>query len=296
MTQLSSDPAQSAEQSLAIRAIKYLLFSASIIPAIVAGALAQRSGSFEWLPFGLALLALFLGQAGADYLYYYFTHYHSDPRDAHTKIFSGWRPLLVGTLLQPQHSLPAGIILLGVDALIGVYFFLQIGAAVIYLALVGGAVAVFFTPLMLRGLKEPVIFFTFGPLCMFSVYYVLTRTVSLEPIIASLPVGMLVTVVAYLKGTRYRIKEEGGGIELKLNNAAIAWLLALAYGSLILAVAARQMPGWALLGLLSAPLAVEMAWKLSAKTRIADYLWATVKSLILLISTGLLLAVGYLVF
>ena len=277
--------------------IKYLLFSAAIIPAVVAGALAWRSGSFAWLPFGLALLALLIGQSGADYLYYYLTHYHSDPRDAHTKIFAGWRPLFIGTLLKPQHSLPAGILLLALDALIGVYFYLQLGAVVIYLALAGGAVAVFFTPLMLRGLKEPVIFFTFGPLCMVSVYYVLTRTVSLEPVSASLPVGMLVTVVAYLKGTRYRIKEEEGGrIELKLNNTTITWLLALAYGSLLAGAALGLMPPWALLGLLTAPLAVQMAWKLSSKTRISDYLWATVKSLLLLILTGLLLAVGYIFF
>jgi len=78
-----------SEQSRYIRKIKYLLFSSSIIPAIIGGGLAYNSDSFLVLPFILVTLGLFIGQAGGDYLYYYFTHFHTDPRDSHTKIFAG---------------------------------------------------------------------------------------------------------------------------------------------------------------------------------------------------------------
>jgi 1,4-dihydroxy-2-naphthoate octaprenyltransferase len=288
---------QAAGESRAIRMIKYLLFSASVIPAFAAGAMAYHASSFHILNFMLVLLALFIGQAGADYLYYYFTHFHTDSRDAHTKIFAGWRPLFTGTLLKPQYSLYAGLVCLALDAIIGVYFFLQLGILVVYLALTGGLVAIFFTPLMLRGLKEPVIFLTFGPLCMVSVYYVLTRSFSLDVLVVSLPIGLLVTVVAYLKGARYQVAEEAGEkIVLKLNKNTIAALLALSYATLAGAVMAGMMSVWALLGLLTIPLALRLLHSLSERNRITDYLWATVLALVILDITGLLISAGYVFF
>jgi len=245
----------------------------------------------------LALSALFIGQAGADYLYYYFTHYHTDARDAHTKIFAGWRPLFTGTLLKPQQSVYAGFACLGLDALIGTYLYLQLGIVVIYLALLGGLAAVFFTPLMLRGLKEPVIFFTFGPLCMVSIYYVLTREFSMDVMIVSVPVGLLVTVVAYLKSTRYEvIEEKGERIVLKLNKATVATLIAASYASLAGVAIAGAITRWAMLGLLTMPLAWRLLRILSTRNNIADYLRATVLSLFILDVTGLLIAAACVLF
>ena len=160
------------ERSRPIRFIKILLFSASIIPAVVAGALARADGYGDpprWL---LAALGLLIGQAGADYLYYRFTHYHTDSRDAHTRIFAGWRPLFIGSLLKKEQALWAGFACLAAALAIGVYFFLRLGPAVLWFVAAGGLVSIFFTPLMLRGLKEPVIFITFGPLCMAAVDFV----------------------------------------------------------------------------------------------------------------------------
>ena len=84
---------QHAPQMKAIRFIKYLLFSASIIPCLVAGAMAHTAERYivDW--FLWVTFAIFIAQVGGDYLYYYFTHYHTDQRDAHTKIFAGWKPL-----------------------------------------------------------------------------------------------------------------------------------------------------------------------------------------------------------
>ncbi len=287
---------QQTERASAIRVIKYLLFSASIVPALVAGAMTYRSPGFSWLWFVLAGLVLLIGQAGADYLYYYFTHFHTDARDAHTKIFSGWRPLFTGGWIKPEQTLAAGIACLAVDVLIGVYFFIQLGPVVIWMALAGGFVAIFFTPLMLRGWKEPVIFVTFGPLCVISAYYILARQVDLQAVIISLPVGLLVTLVAYYKGARYEVREENGEpMVLNMNRRTVAVLLALAYGILAAAGAAGLVERWAMLGLLTVPLAFALYRRTSGKSRIVDYLWATVYSLAVLIFTGLLIAAGYLI-
>ncbi len=72
-------PAPAPDRERAVRAIKVLLFSASLVPAAVGGAIAHAAGSFAWPPFLLAAVGLFLGQAGGDYLYF---HARRSPADA----------------------------------------------------------------------------------------------------------------------------------------------------------------------------------------------------------------------
>ncbi len=146
---------------------------------------------------------------------------------------------------------------------------------------------------MLRGLKEPVVFLTFGPLCMLGVDFVLTRQFRFEPVLLSLPVGFLVTVVAYLKGARYKVAEEGGSeIILNLKPKLAGILLVLAYLGLIAAVSTCLVTIWALLGLLTIPFAAILYRRLLTQKRIVDYLWATVYALVVFISTCLLMAGG----
>ncbi len=287
-------PAQPAPQMKAIRFIKYLLFSASIIPCLLAGAMTHESARFnsDWLL--LATFAIFIAQVGGDYLYYYFTHYHTDQRDAHTKIFAGWKPLFTDTLLKPEHTVFAGLACLAAAFVIGVYFYVQLGNTVIWLAALGGAVAIFFTPLMLRGWKEPVIFVTFGPLVMLGMYYVLTRQISLTPVLASLPGAFLVTLVAYLKSARFDVQEsQSGRVVLNVNVNTIRWLAGLAYAALIILVIARVLPLWSLTALLTVPFAYLLTRKIAREQQVSDYLWATVYALIVYVATGGLIALGF---
>jgi 1,4-dihydroxy-2-naphthoate octaprenyltransferase len=284
------------ERTRPIRFIKIMLFSASIIPTLVAGALAYADGYSNFLWLILAGIGLFVGQAGGDYLYYYFTHFHTDTRDAHTKIFAGWKPLFAGRWIKNEHTLVAGIVCLLFALVIGIYFYLQLGAAVIILALAGGLIAIFFTPLMMRGFKEPVVFLTFGPLSMLGIDFVLTQQFRVEPLIASLPVGFLVTLVAYLKGAHYRIVEDSdSSIILNLKPATAATLLTLAYFTLIAGAFSIYLEPEILLGLLTLPFAVILVKKLQTYKKIADYLWATVYALLVFITTGLLMSSGLLI-
>lgn len=285
------------KRTSAILAIKVLLFSASVIPTLLAGAMASQHEGFNawWLL--LLLFAMFVGQAGGDYLYYYFTQFHQDARDSHTKIFAGWKPLFTGSLISDKGTLWAGIFCLLIDLAIGIWFFTIYGWVILAMALAGGLIAIFFTPLMLRGYKEPLIFVTFGPVIMFSVYFVLTGTFSYEPLIVSMPVAFLVTVVAYLKGARFVVsKDETGSKVLNINVGLIRLLLGVAFLSLAILAAFKQVPEYSLLGLISIP----MAWRVlvalkNNSSEISDYLWAVVRSIFALIITGLLMAAGYLI-
>lgn len=294
MSEPSVTPAPERER--AIRAIKILLFSASIVPSAVGGAVAAAAGSFAWIPFLLAAGGLFIGQAGGDYLYYYLTHFHTDARDAHTKIFAGWRPLFTGTLFTPQQTVWAGAACLLIDLAIAIYFFLSLGTAILWFALAGGLIAIFFTPLMLRGLKEPVIFVTFGPLCVAGIVFALTGALSAAALAASLPVGFFVTVVAYLKSARFDVVDSGGEqVVLKLSRSVILVLLSLGYLSLIVGVAISYLPLWSLIGLISLPLAWSVATIVrQSSSRVSEYLWATVRSIVILVIVGAGIAAGFL--
>ncbi len=291
------------DRQRAIRAIKALLFSASIVAALVGGAAARAAGPVGPGLFALATLGLFVGQAGGDYLYFYLTHFHTDARDAHTKIFAGWRPLLVGgtsqaeaRILRPEHAVYAGACCLLVDLAIASYFYFVTGPAILWFALAGGLVAIFFTPLMLRGLKEPVIFLTFGPLSVAGTTLALSGAVTASALVASIPVGFFITVVAYLKSARFDVVDQAGEqVVLHVKRGAVVALLALGYASLVAGVALRQLPVVSLAGLVSLPLAVSVVSAIrAAPSRVADYLWATVRSILVSIIVGLSIAIGFL--
>lgn len=288
---------ENTNRNKSIRVIKYLLFSASIVPSIVGGSIAYSEGRFSLIIWIILAFALFIGQAGGDYLYYYFTHYHSDQRDAHTKIFAGWKPLFTSYFPNEKLTLWAGIICLAIDLIIGIYFVITVDYVIAFFAVVGGFVALLFTPLMLRGLKEPVIFITFGPLCIYGVYYALAHKYSFDPIFASLPIGFLVTVVAYLKGAKFEIKQQNNNsVIIKLKRKRIIILYSLAYLSLIISIIFRVMPIWTILGLLSLPLAYLVLKVIkNEKSNLTDYLWAVVKSIIALVISGISISIGYLI-
>jgi 1,4-dihydroxy-2-naphthoate octaprenyltransferase len=273
-----------------------LLFSASVVPSCLAGAMAHASGRFSWPLFVVLLAALLLGQAGGDYLYYYFTGGHKDPRDAHTKIFAGWQPFFAGAL-GLSGTLWAGVACLAVDLAIGIGFARIAGPEVLLFALAGGVIAVFFTPLMRRGFKEPVIFVAFGPLPVAALMYVMTGGVALEPVVASLPLAFLVTLVAHLKGARYRVVGEGGdAIVVNLGRSLVAVLAAAAYASLAAGVALGLMPAWTLMGLATLPITAGVVKAVHGRpNNIAAYLWATVRSIAALVGTGALMCAGYLI-
>lgn len=292
-----SQPATlSPEREQAIRVIKVLLFSASVIPAMVTGAIAFQQGYFDMVSFVLISLGLFIGQAGGDYLYYYGTNFHTDQRDAHTKIFAGWRPFFADNLFKDKKTLLAGALCLALDAAIGAYFIYKVGYEILLFALLGGLVAIFFTPLMLRGYKEVVIFITFGPLSMMGAYYALNPSFNLVPLVTSIPIACFVTVVAYLKGARYEIRKEAGNMfVVKLSSAVIKSLLIAGYVSLIAGVAFQVLPLPTLLGLLSAPFAISVVRAVeSNRSEVHEYLWATVRSIAVLISFGILTSIGFL--
>lgn len=285
------------QREKAIRVIKYLLFSATVAPALLGGALSFTADAFTLLNFFLAAAGLIIGQAGGDYLYYYFTNRHTNAKDAHTKIFAGWRPFFTGILPAKKGTLYAGFACLIIDLLIGYYFYLQYGYEILLLALAGGLVAIFFTPLMLIGLKEVVVFITFGPLSLTGIYFVLTGELSLTPVWASLPLAFLVTIVAYLKGAKFGLKvTEGKKMVIRLNRKLIFVLTLLTYLSIGVLVLLDIYPLLSLAGIGGLFFSISVLSVIrDESSEIHDYLWAVVRSIMALLVTTILISLGFLI-
>ena len=286
----------SAERDLAIRFIKALLFSASIVPAVVAGAVAFRLGGLNLADLLLSGFGVFLGQAGGDYLYYYFTHLRSDSSDPHGKIFAGWMPFFANNLLAGRRVLLGAFVCLAIALGIGVHFTLKVGPAVLLFAAVGGVIALFFTPLMLRGLKEPIIFVAFGPATVCGMVFVQTGELSTLALVVSMPVAFLVTLVAHLKSARFT-SAPGNAEEVmvELSRGLVAMLGAGAFVSIGLAATLGWVPLGTLSFLLALPLAIEVVRTAGRRqNQLMTYLWVVVRSLILLILGGGLLSASLL--
>ncbi len=275
--------------------IKFLLFSASIVPGLLIGVLGLYEQNISILNWGLIILGLFLGQAGADYLYYYFTNNHSDSRDTHTKVFAGWRPLFASYFKKQNTSFIVGLLILAASLLIVYYFYVTTGWKILAFAIAGGAIAVFFTFLMLRGLKEITVFIVFGPLSILGGYLALTGELSYVALLVSIPVGLLIALVAYLKGAKIQTSSDDNRV-ININLKTIDTLIAGAFGALVLLVITHVIPWLSITGLIGLLPLISMRKKLTGQTAsIPVYLRATVQSILAMIITSAGIMLGLIV-
>lgn len=281
----------------AVRIVKVFLFSAAIIPSLLGGAIAYSHGSFDIFLFLIVILGVVLGQAGGDYLYYYFVMNDPDSVRKSRTPFRGWRPFFAESALKSKNIFYAGLFCLGIDFVIAIYIAIKINYIVFILACIGGLIAYFFTPLMNRGFKEPAVFLAFGPLPVVGVYYVMTKTITIEPIIASISIGFLVTAIAYVKGANYVIDNGGRSyIIVKLGRARALLFFILAYLSIVIGVVLGIMPVWTLISLLTVPLALSIVKVVDKKySEIPEYMFAVIRTIATHSITGILICIGYLI-
>ena len=103
------------------------------------------------------------------------------------------RYLIAGLMKPGDIFILACIYLLGAGA-IGTFLFLKCGDGVLYFALIGGLLTVSYSFLSKIRLSEFAVALAYGPALFGGIYYVMTKTYSLDAIILSIP-SMLITVI-----------------------------------------------------------------------------------------------------
>jgi len=180
-------------------------FSMSAISVSLGTLVAWRSGPVEWGWFLAAVAGMVLCHAGGNVLNDYFdSRNRVDQADSATVRY---RPHpIVGGLMQPRTVLMEALVLFLLAAAIGAVLVLFRTWLVFWIALAGLLLTVFYTAgpvtLKYRALGELAVFLVWGPLMFLGAYAVQRRALSVEPVLASIPFGVLVALVLYANNIR----------------------------------------------------------------------------------------------
>ncbi|WP_117354498.1 prenyltransferase [Acidilobus sp. 7A] len=251
--------------------IRVKFFAAGIPPVILGFALAYYlEGLFSPLLFALTMLGIIAAMIGS-YTFNEYFDFRSGVDlvvdEMHVTPFNSGSRVLPSGLLNPERVFQAGLAAAAATAAVGLYLALARGSLVLLLTAVGLVAALGYTapPLKFayRGLGELMIGLSFGPLITLGSYLVQTGRLGVTAVLASLVPGLLITAVIWINefpdyeadravGKRNMVARLGKRRALLV----YPWLFALGYAVVVAGVALRLFPVYALLALLTTPMAV----------------------------------------
>ena len=287
-------------------------FVAVIIPAILGSAIAWSTtgGAFHWGHFVLVVLGAMLINGGTNLVNDYFDRPTDDINVEYVAPFTGGSRMIQEGLIAPSRVLVAGIACFAIAAAIGIYFVWATwasGPVILILGVIGFFSGFFYTapPLKLgyRWPAEVVVGLNCGVLVTLGAYWIQTQVFSWVPIIASIPLGIIIAAVLWVN----EIPDYAADKVVGKNHVVVLigkeWaakgyfiLLVAAFVCTALMVIHQGIPLYVLLGLLALPLAIKAA-------RIAINNYDDSKALapangmtpMIYMATGLLTSVGFLI-
>ena len=246
---------------------------AGISPVLVGTGLAIRHGVFQPLPALATLLAAVLIQVGANYANDLFDFRHgADPatRTGPTRVTSAG-------LLTPGQVEAGMWTVFAAAALIGLYLAYLGGWPILLVGVLSILAAIAYTagpfPLGYNGLGDLFVFIFFGLVAVLGTYYLQARALSTDALVASLPVGLLVTGILVVNNVRDVETDRAVGkrtlaVLLGRNGARAEYiaLLVVAYAVPFVLWLGFGFSAWTLLPLLTIPLALRLARTVSTRT------------------------------
>lgn len=254
--------------------------TAALVPVLLGTAIAWGVGGvFHWGYFLLTLISGLCLQAAVNVLNDYFDHKSTcdDINVEYVSPFTGGSRLIQMGLLKPSTVLKEGLIFLAIGSLIGLYLVWSRGLPVLWLGIIGVFFVYFYTapPLKLsyRGGGELAVGLSFGVLMSLGAYYVQTQTLAWLPVIAAVPVTLLIAAVLYINEFPDYAADKAVGrkhLVVRMGKARAAKgyivLMSLAYLSIVVSSIYGQFWGipsalplslFILLGLLTLPQAIK---------------------------------------
>lgn len=304
-----------------VGAIRAPFFVAVVVPSILGTAIAWwNTGDINWFHFILVVIGAMGVNCGTNLVNDYFDHKTGND-EINTEFispFTGGSRFIQKGLLTPAQVFKAGLISFGVVAIIGIYLTWATGWTVLVLGIIGVFCGYFYSspPFKLghRAIAELVVGLNCGILVTLGAYWVQTQQLAWQPVIAAIPVSLLIAAVLWINEfPDYTADRAVGKIHLvgKVGKAKAAKIYAVmmmsTYVPIIVGVAAGlgsgsipafahiELPILTLLGLLTLPLAVKATriaivnYNNSAQLAPANALTVRVHML-----TGLLMAAGFL--
>ena len=187
-----------------IKELRAPFLTASIIPVFLGTVVAFHvEDTFNFSFFILTMVAMILLHSGTNVLNDYYDYMDGvDKIDIESTPFSGGSGLLADGSLRPKSVFNYAMSLLLVGCIIGVYIAYERGLIILIFGIMGLISGIFYSAhpvkLINRGVGELFVGINFGPLVVIGSYYVQTQSLAIEPVVASLPMGFLITAVLYI--------------------------------------------------------------------------------------------------
>jgi 1,4-dihydroxy-2-naphthoate octaprenyltransferase len=281
----------------------------TIIPITLGTAIAWvRNSVFNPVFFVLALIGGILVHLGANVVNDYFD-YKSGTDTVNKEFvrpFTGGSRSIPSGQLTPREVLSGAIVLLTLATIIGLYFTFVVGYFVLVLVAVGLFSAYFYTGrpfnLVAKGVGEAIVGLNFGLLMTLGAFYVQTGALSIEPLVAAVPVALLITAILYINAFQDYSADKAVGkntwvVRLGREKASIAYagMMYATYAAILLAVLFRVIPVYTLIALVTLPLTVKSIVN-ARQFHSSSFQLALSNALTIVVHlfTGILLILGYL--
>lgn len=182
--------------------------------------------------------------------------------------FTGGSRAIPSGLLSPREVFAGAVVLFSLAGAIGIFFTLVVGPFMIVLAVVGLFSAYFYTGrpfnLVGKGLGEPLVGLNFGLLMTLGAFYVQTHILSIEPVVAAVPVALLITAILHINAFQDYNADKAVGkntwvVRLGREKASIAYagMMYATYAAILVAAVLQITPIYTLIALATLPLTIK---------------------------------------
>ncbi len=237
--------------------VRIPFLTAAGVPLILGAAIAwAMTGAFDAGLFFLTLVGGLCLQAGTNVANDYFDHRSNcdDINTEYVRPFSGGSRMIQKGLLSAREVFIEALVLFAVGSLIGLYLAWVRGPAILILGVIGVFSGFFYTapPIKLanRGVGELFVGLNFGVLMTLGAYWVQTGSFAWQPVVAAIPVSLLIAAVLYLNQFPDYAADKAVGknhLVVRLGKErAVAWygpLMVAPYVVVVAGVLARLVPG-----------------------------------------------------
>lgn len=194
-----------------LRAVRVPSFTASVVPILVASALALYARTFDPLLGLVMLLAAVACHAGSNLA----NDYHDHRTGVDTVASLGPGRVIPRGVLEPAQVRRGMIVAFALATALGLIVVASAGWPILALALASLAAAYFYTggpkPLGYVALGEVTVFLFMGPVMVCGAYYVYAGTISAAAALASLAIGCLVAAILHANNVRDVVPDRAAG-------------------------------------------------------------------------------------
>ncbi|MDP8204167.1 MAG: prenyltransferase [Candidatus Tenebribacter mawsonii] len=188
-----------------IKASRAPFLTASLVSVVLGAVIAWNlTGELHLLKLILTTFGVIFVHSGTNLVNDYFDHKSNlDEINVNHNMFSGGSRVIQDKELSPKAMLTAGLLCFSATAAIGLYLnSITAGNVILYIGISGFLIGYFYTAKPLKfgytALGELITAIACGPLIVYGTYFVITQTHSLQPLLASIPIGILVGLILYI--------------------------------------------------------------------------------------------------